>query len=593
MNSQKKKDREKATVRFATAGSVDDGKSTLIGRLLFDSNSVFADHLSAITRNNNPLDLSLLTDGLKAEREQKITIDVAYRYFTTSKRHFILADCPGHEQYTKNMVSGISTAHILIILLDAKRGITNQTRRHLFIANMFDIRHIIVAVNKMDLVDYAENIFTNLKKELLVFAQKIGLGNLIFLPVSALNGDNIVHPSENMPWHKGPSILNLLEDINIEGTCYNLIDFRLPIQNIIYHHQEFRGIAGQIVSGIVRQRDRIIAIPSMKKSVIKSIFCGANSLQYAFAPQSITLLLEDNLDISRGDMLVPVHNIPHIENCFEAMIVWLDERNLTVNHDYYLKTNNKTVLAQVKHQYYQIDMNSFSRNTERILHENDIGRVYIETNSPTFFDSYAKNHSTGMFILIDAVTNNTVAAGVIIDRKSSEHLPIKSKMTLWLTGLSGAGKTTIARQLGERIPHCFILDGDSLREGLNKDLGFSLEDRQENIRRVAEVAKILNAAGVVAIVALISPLENDRQMARQIVGENSFCEIFVDASLDTCITRDPKGLYKDAQLGTIKDFTGISSPYQAPTRPDIHLQTDTMTVDQCVNKIMREIKRSN
>jgi bifunctional enzyme CysN/CysC len=614
----------KDLLRFSTVGSVDDGKSTLIGRLLHDTKSIYEDHLHALRADSArigtgpELDFALLTDGLKAEREQKITIDVAYRYFSTPKRNFIIADTPGHEQYTRNMATGASTANLAIILIDARHGILTQTKRHSFIASLLGIPRFLIAVNKMDLVGYAQAVFDRHVADYRDFATRLGVPELKFIPISALQGDNVVERSQRMPWYHGESVLEYLEGVYI-GSDRNLVDFRLPVQCVIRPNQSFRGFAGQIASGVVKVGDEVVVMPSMKTSRIASIHSFAGEHDRAFAPMSVTVTLEDEVDVSRGDLLVHPRNRPRAQSNFEAMMVWMAEEPMQPDRPYILKHTTRTSKASIQKIEYRIDVNTLSRMPPAPLALNEIGRVVLHSTRTLFLDAYAQNRSTGSFILIDPVSNNTVGAAMVIDRVPESQLspPLtgttpKSEnisredgsvsaldrerrlrqraITIWLTGLSGSGKSSIAkaaeRSLYEAGRHVYVLDGDNLRFGLNRDLAFSQADRRENIRRIAEVARLFNDAGTVVLVPVISPFAADRADARRIIGEGRFCEVHVSTPLEVCETRDGKGLYRKARAGEIEEFTGISSPYEPPERPFLRLNTVGRTVDECVTDLL-------
>lgn len=619
---------QRSLLRLSTAGSVDDGKSTLIGRLLHDCKAVYDDHLEGIRGRSKQsgkdgIDLSLLTDGLKAEREQSITIDVAYRYFSTPKRHFILADTPGHVQYTRNMATGASTSSLAILLVDARNGISEQTKRHAFISSLLGVPRIVVAVNKMDVIDWSESAFDNIRQNFAAFAGKLGIRDVTFIPVSALLGDNVVHPGKHMPWYTGPTLLSHLENVYVDSDR-NMIDFRFPVQYVIRPNQNFRGFAGKIVSGSVKSGDEIVILPSRKQSKIKSIETFSGQVESASSPQSVTLTLDHEIDISRGDMIVRVNNVPEMKSDFEAILIWMDESEAEPGRQYRLLHCNRDVRARIQSIRYTIDVNDLSRKNKQSLSLNSIGRVEIQCQSPLFVDSYQRNRATGNFILVDEITNATVAAGMILDRHtaSSLHTPEKGSggklptrhisnekstisveeriqrvghraFTIWFTGLSGSGKSTVGRELERRLFDQRIigkvLDGDNLRAGLNSDLGFSAEERAENIRRTAEVAKILNDAGLVVICTLISPLARDRQAARSIIGEDRFCEIYMATPLAVCEGRDAKGLYKKARSGEIPDFTGVSAPYEPPQKPALVLSAETVSVSDCVKSVLEEI----
>jgi bifunctional enzyme CysN/CysC len=621
---------QRTLLRFSTAGSVDDGKSTLIGRLLHDSKNIFEDTLAAVrvssrkfSPEGGPIDLALLTDGLKAEREQKITIDVAYRYFSTPNRNFILADTPGHVQYTRNMATGASTADAAILLIDASRGVLTQTRRHAFIVTLLGIRHVIVAVNKMDMVGYDRKVFEAIRKEFSDFSAKLGVSDLHFIPISALKGDNVVERSGKMAWYQGESVLQYLENLYVGGDR-NLIDFRFPVQGVIRPNQHFRGFSGQIASGVVRKGDDILVLPSMKRSRIRSITTFDGELDEAHTPMSVTLTLEDEIDISRGDMLVHPNNVPRVNTTLEAMLVWMSEVPMDIRKTYLLRQTSRDGKARIQNLRYRVDVDTLHRENSDTLHVNEIGRVVLQNNQPLFFDPYDRNRNTGCFVLIDALDHSTVGAGMILDRPAADTLrkePVKEQeiarlrnirketgqvtradresrlgkksVCFWMTGLSGSGKSTISAALEKKMfdsgDLVYRLDGDNVRFGLNYDLGFSQADRRENIRRVAEVARLMNQAGVSVVTSFISPFREDRDMAREIIGEDAFMEVFVDAPLEVCESRDAKGLYRKARAGEISEFTGVSSPYEAPENPAIVVDTQRLSVMECVDHILEAL----
>ncbi len=623
-----KESSERTLLRFSTAGSVDDGKSTLIGRLLHDSKNIFEDTLAAVKNSSKSysggeLDLALVTDGLKAEREQKITIDVAYRYFSTPRRNFILADTPGHVQYTRNMATGASTADAAILLIDASRGVLTQTRRHAFILTLLGIRHIIVAVNKMDMVGYDHQVFEEIRKEFSNFSTKLGVSDLHFIPISAINGDNVVERSRVMDWYQGESVLQYLENLYVGGDR-NLIDLRFPVQHVIRPDQHFRGFSGQIASGVIRKGDEVLALPSMKRSRIRSIVTFDGEHDNAFAPMSVTVTLEDEIDISRGDMLVHPNNVPRVDSTLEAMLVWMSEKPLDKRKTYLLRQTSRDGRIRILDLRFRVDVDTLHRNEAETLQVNEIGRVVLQNNRPLFFDPYDRNRKTGCFVLIDAQDHATVGAGMILDRPTADGLrkgPAKEQDTarirnirketgqvsradresmlgrkavcVWMTGLSGSGKSTISEALEKKMfdagDQVYRLDGDNIRFGLNQDLGFSAEDRRENIRRVAEIARLLNQAGVSVVTSFISPFREDRDMAREIIGGDSFIEVFVDAPLEVCESRDSKGLYRKARAGEISEFTGISSPYEPPQDPAIVVKTERLSVMECVEGILQAL----
>lgn len=623
---------DKTLLRFTTTGSVDDGKSTLIGRLLYETKSIFEDQYAAVEktskrRGQDEVDLALLLDGLSAEREQGITIDVAYRYFETPVRKFIIADTPGHTQYTRNMVTGASTADLAVILIDARHGILTQSKRHGFIVSLLQIPHLIVAVNKMDLVDYSQQVYEEIAAEYKEFSDKLDIQNMVFIPVSALKGDNVVNKSERMPWYGGATLLHYLENVHISADR-NLIDFRFPVQYVIRPNLDFRGYAGKVTSGTISPGEEIVVLPSGKSSTIKSISTFDGELEEAFNPQSVVLTLNDEIDISRGDMIARKDNLPQLGSHLEATICWMDEKPLSTTSAYLLKHTTKTVRAYVSRIVYRIDVNTLHRDRGADTYLlNEIGRVEIKTASPIFFDPYRVNHGTGSFILIDPLTNTTAAAGMIrgpvrnvgellepvaapaskqktsphtlwtgwnIARERREERHGHKGAVLWLTGYSGSGKSTIARDLEKELfaagIHTMMLDGDSLRQGLCGDLGFSDKDRSENIRRVGEVAKLFFEAGHLVICTFISPFEKDRSFVRSLVPEGRFFEVYVKCDLDVCKRRDPNGLYRKTLAGEIKEFTGISSPYEAPENPEITLETDLQSVKESIDRIVRQLK---
>ena len=626
----------KDLLRFLTCGSVDDGKSTLIGRLLYDSKLIYEDQLEAIKKDSvrhgttdTEFDPALLTDGLKAEREQGITIDVAYRYFSTAKRKFIIADTPGHEQYTRNMATGASTCDLAIILIDARHGVLTQTRRHSFIASLLGIKHIIVAVNKMDLVDYSQEVFERIVKDYTDFAARLELSDVRFLPMAALRGDNVVHTSEHMPWYTGSPLMHLLEQVYIASDA-NLIDFRFPVQYVNRPNLDFRGFCGTVASGIVRPGDEVMVFPSRKTSRVKAIHTFEGEVEQAMPPLAVTLTLEDEIDVSRGDMLVHPNNVPLIATHFEAMLVWMAEESLQPGRQYFLKQTTTMTPGVITDVQYRIDVNTLHREDATQLALNEIGRCAFALERPIACDPYRKNRTSGAFVVIDRLTNNTVGAGMIIDRNQAlgsvgslgplgrlSHDPrdptnstIRAEtglvavaereqalhqhaFTVWLTGLSGSGKSSIAERLEQRLHtegfHAYRLDGDNLRLGLNRDLAFSEADRAENIRRIAEVARLFNQAGLIVLVPVIAPFQTDRQHAAEIIGADHFFEVHVDTPLEVCEERDVKGLYQKARAGEIPDFTGISSPYEPPPTPALRLTTVGRTVEESAAVVFRAI----
>ncbi|WP_040777750.1 adenylyl-sulfate kinase [Nocardia pneumoniae] len=587
-------------LRLATAGSVDDGKSTLIGRLLFDSKTLFTDQLAAVERTSRDRgddypNLALLTDGLRAEREQGITIDVAHRYFATPRRKFIIADTPGHVQYTRNMVTGASTADLALILVDARKGVVEQTRRHAFLASLLGIPHLVLCVNKMDLVDWSQERFEEIREEFARFASKLDVSDLTFVPVSALHGDNIVHRGASMPWYEGTPLLHHLEEVHI-ASDRNLIDARFPVQYVTRRHAEdFRGYAGTVAGGVFKPGDEVAVLPSGFTTTVTAIWGpGGKPVAEAFPPQAVTIQLADELDISRGDLICRPNNRPHAGRDLDAMVCWFaEETQLTPGATYTIRHTTRAATAEVRSLDYRLDVNTLHRDEgAESLSLNEIGRVQLRCRQPLLFDPYRRNRATGSFILVDEATNNTVAAGMITgptlpsarvvwhstavgrDERATRGL------TVWLTGMSGSGKSTVAVELERRLVAAgrpaFLLDGDNLRHGLNSDLGFSAADRVENVRRVGEVARLFAEAGVVAVVSLISPYRADRDRVRAAheAAGIPFLEVFVDTPLAVCEARDPKGMYAKARAGEIRGFTGIDDPYEAPVNADVVLRPD-------------------
>jgi bifunctional enzyme CysN/CysC len=588
-------------LRLATAGSVDDGKSTLIGRLLYDSKAIFEDQLGAVesasaARGHEGPDLALLTDGLRAEREQGITIDVAYRYFATPRRKFIIADTPGHIQYTRNMVTGASTADVAIILIDARNGVLEQSRRHAFLATLLGIPHLLVCINKMDLVDYSEKRFNEIREEFRSFAMKLEVNDLTFVPISALTGENVVSHGEAMPWYDGPALLRLLEGIHI-ASDRNLIDARMPVQYVIRPRQadfhDFRGYAGTIAGGTFKPGDDVTVLPSGFSTTVSAVHRpGGRTTAEGFAGQAVVLELADEIDIARGDMIARPHNRPQVSQDIDAMLCWLtSETSMKPGATYTIQHTSRSTRASVKELEYRLDVNTLHRDEEaESLALNEIGRVRLRTQKPLLFDPYRRNRDTGSFILVDESTNNTVAAGMITGASQTDPVIVwhsgsvsreqraSQGATLWFTGLSGSGKSSIAMEVERRLVAsgrpAYVLDGDNLRHGLNRNLGFSPDDRKENVRRVAEVARLMADAGVVVLVSLVSPYRADRDTAREIHAEAGlpFFEVFVDTPLELAEQRDPKGLYAKARTGEIADFTGISAPYESPLSPELLLR---------------------
>jgi len=625
-------DKKKDLLRFVTAGSVDDGKSTLIGRLLYESKGIYEDQLEAVIKVSGKLgstqgdmDLALVTDGLKAEREQGITIDVAYRFFSTPKRKFIIADSPGHEQYTRNMATGASTANLAIILIDAEQGVLTQTRRHTFITSLLGIPHMVVAVNKMDLVDYAQEVYDRICADYTAFAAKLEVTDMTFIPMSALKGDNVVEPSANMPWYRGSTLLNHLESVHI-ASDRNLIDLRFPVQYVSRPDRTFRGYMGTVASGIIRKGDEVMVIPSGIRTRIRSVFGPDGEIEEAFPPLSVGVTVEGDIDISRGNVLVHVHNVPKIDRTLDAMVVWMNEDPLLPGKEYLIKHSTQSVAGVVSTLRYRVDVNTLRRSQRPQLALNEIGRCTVTLSKPIAFDAYYRNRVTGSFIIVDRVSNNTVGAGMILDRKSdkavadldkaagrarSEHVRGHTSLvsraervtrmggtpqTLWLTGLAASGKTTLAygleRQLFDLGKHAYVIDGENARLGFSKDLGFSTSDRKENIRRAAEFAHMLNEAGLVAICAFLSPHAKDRAMAREIIGADRFREVYLSAPLETCQARDESGVYRLADAGEIEGLSGVTAPYEIPQSPDLVVPTHEINIDQAVALVMDLLRKS-
>ncbi len=613
---------QKEMLRFLTCGSVDDGKSTLIGRLLFDAKMVYEDQLAALEVDSKKFgttggafDPALLTDGLKAEREQGITIDVAYRYFSTAKRKFIIADCPGHEQYTRNMATGASTCDLAIILIDARHGVMTQTRRHSFIVSLLGIKHVLIAVNKMDLVDYSEDRFEAIKRDYREFATRLEMPDQHFIPISALKGENLIAHSELMPWYEGSTLMHHLENVHI-ASDRNLIDFRLPVQFVNRPNLNFRGFCGTIASGKVRKGDEVLTLPSRRRSRVKSIVTFDGELDEAFAPLAITLTLEDEIDVSRGDMLVRPDNLPTVADKFEATIVWMSDDPLTPGREYLIKHASRLAPGRISTLRYRIDVNTLHRADAPTLELNEIGRCHVKLNQPIAFDGYRSNRSTGAFILIDRVTNVTVGAGMILDRASvdaADHWDDEAAeglqerrsnvtteqrearygqkpVTVLLTGLTAAGKTPIAnaveRKLFDLGRTVSVLDGQSLRRGISRDLGFSIDDRSENVRRAAEVAKLFNDAGVIVIAAFTAPFEAVRQRAADVVGRDRFLVAHVSAPADWCREHDTEGVYARADTGEIASLPGVNAEYEPPVSPDLVLPTHELSFEACADRVI-------
>jgi bifunctional enzyme CysN/CysC len=607
----------KSLLRFITCGSVDDGKSTLIGRLLYDSKMIFEDQLAALEADSKKigtqggeLDFALLVDGLAAEREQGITIDVAYRFFSTDKRKFIVADTPGHEQYTRNMVTGASTADLAVILIDARKGVLTQTRRHSYLVSLIGIRKIVLAINKMDLVGHSQETFDTIVEEYRDFAKQVGLEEFVAIPVSGLRGDNITAPSSNTPWYHGPTLMGYLETVEIEDHAKHR-PLRMPVQWVNRPNLDFRGFAGTIASGTVRPGDRVRVLPSGRESTVTRIVTMDGDLEGAIAGQSVTLTLADEIDISRGDVIARPDNLPGVADQFEAVVVWMADEPMLPGRPYWLKTGTKQVTATVTEPKYKVNVNTLEHLAAKKLELNEIGVCNLSLDQPIAFDAYQDCRETGSFILIDRLSNATVGAGMIhfalrrsqnihwqaldVNRRSRAAIKGQRPAVLWLTGLSGAGKSTIANLVERKLhalgKHTYLLDGDNVRHGLNRDLGFTDADRVENIRRVSEVSKLMVDAGLIVLVSFISPFRAERRMARALFQPGEFHEVHVDTPMSIAETRDPKGLYKKARRGELKNFTGIDSPYEAPESPEIYVDTTRNAPEESAEAIVEYLER--
>jgi len=606
----------KSLLRFITCGSVDDGKSTLIGRLLYDSKLIFDDQLAALeadskrvgTQGQN-IDFALLVDGLAAEREQGITIDVAYRFFGTERRQFIVADTPGHEQYTRNMVTGASTADLAVILIDARKGVLTQTRRHSYLAHLIGVKSFVLAVNKMDLVDYDQAKFDSIVADYRKFADSIGIRSFLPIPISSLFGDNITAASSNTPWYRGPSLISRLESVEIDSTAAQLRPFRMPVQWVNRPNLDFRGFAGLITDGRIRPGDAIRVLPSGRMSTVARIVTLGADLALAVAGQSVTVTLADEVDCSRGDLLAAADDPPETADQFEAAIVWMADEPLLPGRPYWLKVGTQLVTATIHGPKYQVNVNTLEHLAAKTLSLNAIGIANLSTDKSLVFESYEKSRDLGGFILIDKISNATVAAGMLhfalrrasnvhwqaldIDRDAHARLKHQQPRLLWFTGLSGAGKSAIANLVQKKLyalgKHSFLLDGDNIRHGLNKDLGFTDADRVENIRRIGEVARLMTDAGLIVLAAFISPFRAERRMVRGMSPPGEFIEIYVETSLAVAEQRDVKGLYKKARAGELKNFTGIDSPYEPPEHPEIRVNTETTSADQAAEEIVAHV----
>jgi bifunctional enzyme CysN/CysC len=605
----------KSLLRFITCGSVDDGKSTLIGRLLYESHLVFEDHLAALAADSarvgtqgSELDFALLVDGLGAEREQGITIDVAYRFFSTEQRKFIVADTPGHEQYTRNMVTGASTADVAVILIDARKGVLTQTRRHSYLVSLLGIKKVVVAINKLDIVDYSREVFELIEAEYRQFAGEIGLRDIVCIPMSALRGDNITGPSENTPWYDGPSLIGYLETVEIDERLQDA-PFRMPVQWVNRPNLDFRGFSGQIVGGAIRPGDPVRLLPGGRRSTVERLVTQDGDLDQAVAGQSITVTLADEIDISRGDVLAAADSPPAVADQFEAEVVWMSEEAMVPGRHYLLKLGTRTVGATLARPKYRVNVNSLEHIAAKTLELNEIGVCTLTLDRAIPFDPYAENRDMGGFILIDRLSNATVAAGMLrfalrrsqnvhwqaveVDKAARSAMNDHRPAVIWFTGLSGAGKSSVANLVEKRLhasrARTYLLDGDNVRHGLNHDLGFTEADRIENIRRVAEVARLMVDAGLIVLVSFISPFRDERELARSKVEDGEFCEVFIDTPLEIAEQRDVKGLYKKARAGQLKNFTGIDSPYESPETPEVHIDTTTTEPEAAAEQVIARL----
>ncbi len=606
----------KSMLRFITCGSVDDGKSTLIGRLLYDSKMIFEDQLAALESDSKKvgtqgqeIDFALLVDGLAAEREQGITIDVAYRFFNTEKRKFIVADCPGHEQYTRNMVTGASTADLAVILIDARKGVLVQTRRHSYLAHLIGIRNIVLAVNKMDLIDYDQARYNEIVADYTTFAKSIGIESFTAMPISGFKGDNITGPSDNTPWYKGPALIEHLETVEVNSAADAEKPFRMPVQWVNRPNLDFRGFSGLIATGVVKPGDAVRVLPSGKTSTVNRIVTLDGDLDQAAAGESVTICFADEIDCSRGDVIALADNPPQAADQFEATLVWLADEEMLPGRSYWLKLGAQTVTATVQQPKYQVNVNTMEHLAAKTLDLNAIGVANLSTDRPIVFEPYEASRALGGFILVDKITNSTVAAGMLhfslrraqnvhwqatdVSREFHAGLKNQKPAVLWFTGLSGAGKSTIAniveKKLARMNRHTFLLDGDNVRHGLNRDMGFTDADRVENIRRVGEVAKLMTDAGLIVITAFISPFRAEREMVRQMMQPGEFIEVHIDTPLADAEARDVKGLYKKARAGQLKNFTGIDSPYEPPEDPEIRIDTTGMSADEAADVIVARL----
>jgi bifunctional enzyme CysN/CysC len=612
-----KQHEHKSLLRFITCGSVDDGKSTVIGRLLFEAKMLFEDQLAAIEADSKKwgtqggdIDFALLVDGLAAEREQGITIDVAYRFFSTDRRKFIVADTPGHEQYTRNMITGASTADVAVILIDARKGVLTQTRRHSYLVQLIGIRKVVLAVNKMDLMGYSEKVFDTIVEQYREFARQIGLDDITPIPLSALKGDNMLAPSEHTPWYHGPTLMGYLETVDVDDQHLQGAAFRLPVQWVNRPNLDFRGFAGTIAGGMVKAGNRIRVQPSGRESTVARIVTSGGDLPLAVAGQSITLTLADEIDISRGDIISAADNPAEVADQFEATLVWMGEDPMLPGRPYLMKIGTRTVSATITEPKYKVNVNTMEHLAAKKLDLNEIGVCNVSLDRPVAFDPYSVSRETGGFILIDRLSNNTIGAGMLhfalrrshnihlqhvdVDKTARAALKGQRPAVVWLTGLSGAGKSTIANLVETKLHalgrHSYLLDGDNVRHGLNRDLGFTDADRVENIRRVAEVARLMVDAGLIVITAFISPFRAERAMARGLVASGEFIEVHVDTPLEVAEARDVKGLYKKARRGELRNFTGIDSPYEAPENPELRVNTVAHTPEEAADQVIARMR---
>ena len=618
INAYLQQHEHKSLLRLITCGSVDDGKSTLIGRLLYESKTLFEDQIETITQESKKwgtqgkaIDFALLVDGLAAEREQGITIDVAYRFFSTDNRKFIVADTPGHEQYTRNMVTGASTADVAVLLCDARHGLLTQTRRHSYLVSTLGIRHVVLAVNKMDLMDYDESVYRDITEQYAEFAESLGIQSVTSIPVSALAGDNITTPSDNMPWYHGSTLLSWLETVNIHADRDQNLPFRFPVQWVNRPSLDFRGYAGTVAGGTIRPGDAIRVQPSGRTSTVARIVSMDGDLDQAVTGQSITLTLTDEVDASRGDVISAGDEPASVADQFECTMVWMHDEPLLSGRPYVLKIGTKTVNATITTIKYQVNVNTLEHSAATTLELNAIGICNLSTDQPIAFDSYSDNRNMGGFILVDRMSNATVGAGMLhfslrradnihlqatdVDKNLRAKIKNQKPVVVWFTGLSGSGKSTIAnlveKQLTGKGHHTYLLDGDNVRHGLNRDLGFTDADRVENIRRIGEVASLMVDSGMIVLTAFISPFRSERAFARSVVGDSEFIEVHVDTPLSIAEERDPKGLYKKARRGELSNFTGIDSPYEAPEKPEIMLDTSAMSAEQAAERVVAELRR--